>query len=421
MDLERNVTSVACPACGHEILVDRRFVPWCDACEWNVDVGVPPPSTHRLDRLVSGVSGTLASRLAAREDLASASGRRFGRAIVVAVSIVVVGLWVCLGIGGIWIVFNTPGFLPLVGGVLVLAAFASRPRFYAAPQVRLDPATTPALHRFVADIADRMGSRVPDAIAFDEQWNAVTYRFGVRQRTAMVIGMPVWRALGPAARAALVGHELGHRVNGDLRRGMLVGTAIETLVTWAAFLTPEDITGGDRGLTGIVMIPLNIVLYAIAHGIRLIVLGILVLTFHDGRRAEFLADRKAASAAGIDGTRTALRTIRDQGAFERAVATVVRRSLPPGDLYAALVAELDATPPSATERLDRLQRRAGPQLGETHPPMYQRLERLAVLEGLPDAMVVDPELMAAIDRELAPFEEAPARAAADAYRLEILG
>lgn len=29
------------PECGAEIRADRRFVPWCAACDWNVDPGAP--------------------------------------------------------------------------------------------------------------------------------------------------------------------------------------------------------------------------------------------------------------------------------------------------------------------------------------------------------------------------------------------
>jgi hypothetical protein len=33
-----------CPDCGHQIRVDRRYVTWCDKCDWNLDPS--PPNDH---------------------------------------------------------------------------------------------------------------------------------------------------------------------------------------------------------------------------------------------------------------------------------------------------------------------------------------------------------------------------------------
>jgi hypothetical protein len=36
-------TVTRCPQCAHQIRVDKRYVTWCDRCDWNVD---PSPLDH---------------------------------------------------------------------------------------------------------------------------------------------------------------------------------------------------------------------------------------------------------------------------------------------------------------------------------------------------------------------------------------
>lgn len=35
--MQRTGEVTNCPDCGHRIQVDRRYVTWCDRCDWNLD------------------------------------------------------------------------------------------------------------------------------------------------------------------------------------------------------------------------------------------------------------------------------------------------------------------------------------------------------------------------------------------------
>ena len=52
------------------------------------------------------------------------------------------------------------------------------------------------------------------------------------------LGVPLLTILDGQEVVALVGHELAHQVNGDATRGLVVGTALETLRRWYYAFTP---------------------------------------------------------------------------------------------------------------------------------------------------------------------------------------
>ena len=243
-----------CPDCGAQISYDRAFVPWCRACRWNVDAGLRPtePPTS-LDRIWKAI-GSRAGDSLYRQLLASPIVRpRFtiSRLAAYAISLPVFAVSIAILLTGLWlIVFG--GNLVLLGiGVVVTAiGVVSRPRFLKPSEPPLTRIEAPEMYGLVDEIAAALHAPRIHSIWISSDWNAGTFRFGIRQRTGLSIGLPLWASFGNDERVALLGHEVAHGVNGDTARSIVVANAFNTLVTWAYVLEPEDLTGGDRGPSG---------------------------------------------------------------------------------------------------------------------------------------------------------------------------
>ena len=78
----------------------------------------------------------------------------------------------------------------------------------------------------------------PDAIVADTRWNASWALVGWRRRRVLVVGLPLLAALGPQERVAMIAHEVGHDRNGDVTRGLFVGSAVAGLDALSDALRP---------------------------------------------------------------------------------------------------------------------------------------------------------------------------------------
>ncbi len=72
-----------------------------------------------------------------------------------------------------------------------------------------------------------------------DDFNAWCSRVGARQRPTLCIGIRLWAALSPDGRLALLGHELGHLVNGDPTRGFRTQPATTTFGRLAVLFDPR--------------------------------------------------------------------------------------------------------------------------------------------------------------------------------------
>jgi hypothetical protein len=116
----------------------------------------------------------------------------------------------------------------------------SRPRFGRVPKyaTKVTPAEAPELYRLVGDVAAALSAPVPAVYVEEDVFNASASRVGLRRRPVLVLGLPLWNVLSAQQRVALLGHELGHFVNGDPRRGLLVQPAVGGLQRLDAWLVP---------------------------------------------------------------------------------------------------------------------------------------------------------------------------------------
>lgn len=316
-------------------------------------------------------------------------------------SVAVLAAWAALAVGGILIVANAPNLLvTALGAAVLLVAVVSRPRLGSGPDDGLRRGDAPTLFALLDEISASLKAPRIHAIGLDGVWNAGTYRYGPLQRHALVLGLPLWHALDDDARVALLGHEIGHGVNGDTTRGIVQGTAFRTLATWAFMTEPDELFDDDQGMLGPLALPANLLLLGLTIAFVGIAEALHLVSIRSWLRAELYADRLGASLAGTEAMVATLERLRLTHAYVAAVASVAISGRPRETLLTDLGERIASTPASEIERLRRRERLEPYALDPTHPPTA---ERVAVLERSPQLKArvkVEPERMRAIDAEL---------------------
>ena len=305
------------------------------------------------------------------------------------------GVWLCT------LEFPGPG---LFLGLFVIAVAAElRPRFGRVSRfaTEVTAAEAPQLHGLVAQVAAAVGAPVPAVYVEDDEFNASCGAYGLRRRKVLVLGLPLWNALSGQQRVALLGHELGHFVNGDPRRGMIVQPALTTLGRLAALFEHEErIEHPEDNLIGV------LVHWAI-NAVKAVIRGLLlpprfllaVLALRDGQRAEYRADRLAAMVAG----RAATVELLDMMTVSESALMLLKRDARAGRpvtewpaTISSLLAEVRPNLPARREaELERVS------LFASHPPNGLRSQLVAAQANESAAVVLSEATNARIDVELA--------------------
>ncbi|SDD04783.1 M48 family metalloprotease [Nocardioides lianchengensis] len=313
--------------------------------------------------------------------------------------------------GGVGLVVAGDNLVQRLAGIVLLLPvllLVRRPHRDGADEVT--PEAAPVLTDLVAEVAGALGTRPPTYLGIDEDTNAYARRSGLRTRT-LVLGAPLWVALGPQARIALLGHELGHFARRDVVHGRYVGTALATLQTWADASSPGEERASNLGHTPIIAtVALWPMRMASTGSLR--VLG--WVNSAASRRAELLADLESAVVAGTPATIEVLELMLAADVIDRAAnrAAVDPRRPDLAVEIRARVTALDER--DHAEALLASGERSG--IDRTHPPTGERLRLQRSLPPSPGTIVLDAERVAAIDGELRPFLDAALRRRADWYR-----
>ncbi|WP_371484235.1 M48 family metalloprotease [Kitasatospora sp. NBC_00315] len=418
----------ACPHCAAPLETDERFPTWCPACEWGL-LPAPEAEAHRTpdDRAHAerGARREEARRRAVRvrvESLyeATADGSAPTRdrtwlaaaAIAGLVHLVTFGLLagsVLLLCGGAW-----P--MRILGAVGLVVTYGLRPRLgrVVRDETILRRCDAPALYALADRVSSAVGARPVDHIRVTDEFNASFGRYGLRRRSVLVLGLPLWVSLGPQERVALLGHEFGHDVNGDHRRGLWLHSAVTALVEWHHLTRPDGDGGSGAGFTiGTVNVLVGMVHGLVHRVVRALLVLLDRLTVRSGQGAEYRADALAAkvgSAAAVRGllevllhpqsAETVLLRFRSMPRQGRGARSASRRE--DVDLWARITAQIADVPPLERERRLRLSAREFEAVDATHPPTHLRLRLLGTRPaGEPTVVLTDQEA-AAIENELAP-------------------
>nr|BFE72055.1 hypothetical protein GCM10020092_053560 [Actinoplanes digitatis] len=339
------------------------------------------------------------------------------RVITMAVAVFLLLFVVAVAGLGVWLTgYHFPGITILPGVALLGVAVALRPRL---GRVRddlhlLDRDEAPELWALVDRVAVASGAPVPHLVGLDSSFGAYTTTVGLRRRRVLCLGAPLWSVLDPQERVALVGHELGHFVNGDLRRGPLTQVALSTLGRLAVLTRPAD----DSRWTGIIgMIAAAMqwlvqwLLYRLVLGLHLLVVWI---GQRDAQRAEYLADEIAARAAG---SAAAVRLL-DALLLQDAIDTVICREARAKRAGAAWREAADvarANLATGVPAFRQLSRRDEVSLFASHPPTGLRARMLERRPRHAAAVTLTEQQAERIDNEIAGPVERVRRDLATAY------
>jgi heat shock protein HtpX len=332
---------------------------------------------------------------------------------------------ISVGVYGLCIVLAWQGISALAGGsihpvkfmfiVITLALAVSilpRPRRMPADVLARDD--LPALFTFVDGLADLLGSPRIHGVVVDEALNASYGRYGLLHRRVLTIGLPLYWALDSQMRVAILGHELGHGINGDPVRAIVVGDAYNGLVRLHQILEPEELAPSELGFAGYLAIPLTLLMLGLSRLALALAYLLLLLVQRSGQRAEYYSDAIGVRAGGKAAT---------LGALERLQAIVMAGRLiwinDVADPIAKVSQMIRTIPPRELERIRRVERLEGSRLDYSHPPTAYRLE---AIEGGPDpepAYVLSDELAARIDAEFEPYRAPLGRRIVDTYEATI--
>lgn len=332
------------------------------------------PSRARPADLVASVYASLSARLGKRllsDVIASRSLRprlTLAKLLAYLVATLVHALTLLTAAAGVVLLLAVHNPIGVVLGLLLLVmAFELRPR---VPKLRERPAPREAVAATLAltgAIARELHTQNVDEVIVTTDFNAALGWVGWRRRRVLWLGVPLLLTLDAQERVAVLGHELGHGVNGDATRGFYIRTALRSLHSWRGFLSPsptprqpnlfEQFGNAFMALLG--QLP-GAALRLLSH-----------LNWRESQRAEYLADYLAAQVAGTDAALSALAKLQFSSRFYGTVHNLtlnnrmdellpeLRRQLSQADLAAALDGGPDAVEPY---RLDA-----------THPPPVYRL------------------------------------------------
>lgn len=377
---------------------------WCNMAVVVGDSGgMGVDAKSRLDRLRVRIAERVEARLydrVTRESPVRPTRDTAGWASLV-VAFVVHGVTLgCVLLGGWWILgVGTLGFV-VAGIALLCLAILMRPRLgrISRDAVVLDAAAAPHLFALVNRVADRLGTRPVRLIVVDARFNAAVGEIGLRRRRVLWLGYPLWNVLDPAGRLALIGHELGHYVNGDLRRGLVVGSSLNSLTELYRFLREGPSPGGGNLLVEVAEALARLFMWLLSWPLLAIILIQERLLAQSGQRAEYYADQLAARLAGARAAVSVLETTNFADACLQELHTaVIRRD---SDIWAASRTWFTTMSPADRQRILE---RAGPQqprVDATHPPTRLRIAAIGTQAHTTETLHPDATESDAIDTEL---------------------
>lgn len=396
--MSATATSV-CPECGNATPAVEGFKRWCDQCNWNVE-----PYSHDDDnffarqyaRIGKRSGARILSKLVAapveslRPRLTMSKAMAYCLAVLVhASSLITFGL-------GLYLVVGFYPAIPAIAFGLALCGLSwlLLPVLGKVPEDVTPQPEVPTLYAFVNDVASNLGGPPIRHIVIDETYNAAYGTVGWKREAVLWIGLPLWVALTPQERVAVLGHEIAHGVNGDSTRSTIVGSAVNTLDTWVQLLRADQDAFARIG-TWLLSIPVSALQVALAH-----------LLWRDSQKAEFLADYLGATISGTPAAMNVLVKLSLTEHFHDFLTRHIYSTSQAGqDLFQQFRKRIIDLPEREMERMRRAASLEGARLDSTHPPTAQRIAFLLAHKISEPRVVADQAIMASIDQELQLLEE----------------
>ncbi|WP_405062023.1 M48 family metalloprotease [Kribbella sp. NBC_01505] len=403
--------TTTCPDCGHRIRVDRRYVTWCEKCDWNVDPTplLDPTPAWRL-RLEQRLADSLYREL--EQGAIHRPGWDAARIGAGLLSVLILLLPLTAFLTGIaLLLFYRPLWFSAILALLALTvAFLFRPRLgrLSDDAVLLYADEAPVLFGVLDEIATAVGTRKAHAVAVTADANVGYGQVGWRFRPIIVLGIPLWAGLRPQERVAILAHEFGHGRHGDHLSSWLVSSAQHVLFGLRMTFTEGHVErhrrawGVDDG-TGATMAArvLNATVGTLVRGLSWVLTR---LELRSGQRDEYLADRKSGEIAGSEAAAHALeRSLLADSSYDAMVRAL--RFPTEVEPLEAVRSAVTGVPARELERRLRASRIRETRTDATHPPTSLRTKLIRTRPATSARVVMGIDQSTNIDRELAPASE----------------
>lgn len=368
----------SCPECGENIEVVKGFIPWCQSCNWNLNPLNKEEARTPFEQYYLKLGNVAGEQLlqSVMKDSAPIT-----TSVSVRVAYLIAGLIhltsFLIVACGVWLAIIGWGnfFFMIASLVCLIVAWVTRPRIGRMKQDVLKREEFPTLYRIVDEIGEKMGAKMIDGIVVDFNYNAAFGSYGLARKNYLFLGLPLVSTLKPEELVALIGHELGHGINGDSTRSFFVGTAIDTLIEWHYFVKPDYILERNGSLIDLMMVPVNLLLL----GISKVILGVLLVLTHllwrNKQRAEYLADDLAAQVSGLQAKLSLLEKLHMHHIFVFAMQRLLTGGAK-GNPADEIRTQFQQIPASEIERVQRMEQMTDVRLDATHPPTSHRLRYL---------------------------------------------
>lgn len=377
-EAKASVNAESCPECGENVEVVKGFIPWCQSCNWNLN----PQNREEARTPFEGYYlkvGNIAGEQLLQSVVKDTAPKTANASVCIAYLIAgMIHLTSFLIVAcGVWLAIIGWGnfFFMIASLVCLIVAWVSRPRIGKMKQDIMKREDFPTLYRIVDEIGEKLGAKKIDGIVVDFNYNAAYGSYGLARKNYLFLGLPLISTLKPEELVALIGHELGHGINGDSTRSFFVGTAITTLTEWHYFVKPDYILERNAGLIDLMMVPVNLLML----GLSKVILGILLVLTHllwrNKQRAEYLADDLAVQVGGLQAKLSLLEKLHMHHVFVFAMQRLLTGGAK-GNPADEIRAQFQQIPASEIKRVQRLEQLANVRLDATHPPTSHRVSYL---------------------------------------------
>ena len=299
-----------------------------------------------------------------------AANRRDSLVLVVVVAVILAALGFAIGYGTSGVVGTG---IAVMGGALVLATFLSVGSYFGGDQLVLgtsgakevDASSAPQLMNVVQEMAVAAGVPMPKVYVIDDTAPNAFATGRDPKHASVAITTGLLQKLDREELQGVLGHELSHVRNFDIRFALLVAVLVGSIALLADFFLrftfwggrggSRDDRGGSNGLQVVIFVVA--IIFAILAPIfaRLVQLAV-------SRQREYLAD-----ASSVELTR-------NPSGLERALAKIA------SDREVLEVANRATAHLYFTNPIKKFEERSS-SIFSTHPPIVDRINRLRQLTG----------------------------------------
>ncbi|SDX98923.1 M48 family metallopeptidase [Paenibacillus sp. CF384] len=415
--VQENRTAVQieqCPECQSHFEANPNFMSWCE-CGWNLkphrQEHSPSVFASFYERLGQRVGKQLLGDMEVLEHLLPKPTKTRLFTLVMATVIHAISLAMVLLCLFALSIYREYPVLAILAAPMLILIWTQRPRI---PKLSKDEKRDvvpreqfPTLYAFANQIADYLHMPHFEGILINEEFNASYRQVGLRQKRYLTLGLPLFSILSPAEKAALVGHEVGHGINGDSIRNLYTLTAIITLENWFGVLASagdDEDEVEQESLIGIAAKIVGMLLMIVAFIPDLLITLFIHSFYYESQKAEYMADYLGAKVGGTEGALGLSRKMFCNITFVLSRQRFVLRGAK-GNYFDELKAAVASIPSREFERIRRVEMMEGSTLDRTHPPTAYRIQTLQHHAQLaPGAIQLTDVQLKQLDRELSAVE-----------------